>query len=378
MTTNARKTALDWLLNRPILTNLLILGMAFIVLGLYARYEATADPAISFVGLTITGPFLHATAILCREVGFALLVAVTLNFSIEAFNRRRHAREKELLLTTLDEAHGAQQQRLIDSLDSRHKTHLENVNSKIFQVLYQRNVPEVIFREVENQLLRCQFVREKSQYSYLIERIDPAYVSMNVSHRYTVENISSGTAEYELQIGFDVIKVLASKYTIKRIRAGGKEIHDIKPEVSSKSETHEWWQVRLNVPIKSGELVHCEIEYARVSPANGKEVICTLMPSKELILEVTDPKHEFSFRAMALYPRPEIDHAPGNNPFLHRWSIDGSLFPGQGFLFDWMPKQSMNESSDADVVVKKLLTTAENSPTLEATGEEPMRDIVKN
>lgn len=354
----------DGLLQRPLRVNFFILIAGAVLLVIYCLIHA-ASPSyvINIFGLSVGGYFLHAFAILAKELGFAALVAVTLNLSIEAFNRRRHDTEKQELLSSFHAAQDEQRDKLISDTADQHREHIKDLNERIFQVVYERNIPEVIFREVESQLLKCKFIRCESSYCFSIEKINDQFVKMHVRHVYSVQNISPTSEIYDLTIGFDVIKSMADSFKIIKIKNGQNVALMVNPTIKEKNSIHEWWSASLSQEAEPNALVQCEIEFERVSPIKGKEVICTMLPSKHLKLEVIDRLKAFSVRAMALHPRSELDFSSSSDKVRYQWQIDGALFPGQGMLFDWAPNADPAEEGDEQVVAA-ILTTAELTGTL--------------
>lgn len=357
-------TSWRWLRNQlahPVRTNIWILIIGVFLLSFYALVSHLGPTwTFEFKGLSLGGSALHVLAILSKELGLAAVVAVTLNFSIEAFNRKRHKDEQRSLLSSIKESHETHKSVLIDEIRAQHTSHIEQVNSKLFEVLYKRSIPEAIFREVEHQLLKCSFVRCESDYYYTLRWIDAEFASLHVRHVYTVQNISPVPEIYRLSIGFDVIRSMADKYSLTRLKNGQNQLlgNDIPIIVKQKSDHHEWWEASLESDVAAGATVSCEFEYVRVSNAKGKEAICTLLPAKRLSIHVMDPGERFALRAMGLHPRGEIDLSPVADKVSYHWVIDGALLPGQGMLFDWAPLDDCLASS-AKVAVDDLLTSVE-------------------
>jgi len=354
-------------LGSPIRVNFAILLIGLILLIFYcAVHSFPPSYVINFHGLSLGGQFLHAMSILAKELGFAALVAVTLNFSIEGFNRGRHNKEKVELLDAFHEAQDRQRRLLIEESDARHLVHIKGLNEKIFQVVYERNIPEEIFREVESQLLRGKFIRCESSYQYTIEKLNDSFVKLHVRHVYSIKNISPNRELHELVVGFDVIKDMASFYKVIKLKVAAAETSCPVPVISDKNEDHEWWQVSLTADVDPESTIQCEFEYERVSTLKGKEVICTLLPSKQLKLQVIDPQGAFSMRAMALHPRAELNQCSSTGSVCYQWQIDGALFPGQGILFDWVPSERAGKR-EPERAVAALLTSAGDAAKLAST-----------
>ncbi|MCD9098191.1 hypothetical protein LU699_11155 [Luteimonas fraxinea] len=103
---------------------------------------------------------IKVLAVFFKEVGLAAVVAVLINFSIEAFNRKRHDKEKHELIETINQTHQ-------DQRDAQIKA----VNGRIFQTVYERNIPHEFFKAIEEQMLRSRFIRLSSDFDLEITEI---------------------------------------------------------------------------------------------------------------------------------------------------------------------------------------------------------------
>lgn len=329
MEESSKKSILDKALENPRTTNGIIATVGAGMLVAYALLT-TVEGSLNVAGfLILSDPLVKAVAVFFKELGLAAMVAVMINFSIEAFNRKRHDREKRDLIETINSAHTSQREEQIKA-----------INEKIFQTVYERNIPSGLFKVIEEQVLRSNFIRPESAYLLRIEPCDEEHAKIIFRHTYKIKNVNSTQAAYSMAAGFDVIKSLSDKYEIRTFQAGKAKLEGEKliAEKIDKTEVHEWWSLKLEQLVDPEETIECIVEFVRISPKVGKEAICSMLPTERMSIQVIDRECMLSVRAMTLHPRMEvvkqIDEAGG---FYH-WELDGALFPGQGFLVDWRPR----------------------------------------
>ncbi|TFZ44639.1 hypothetical protein E5C33_13380 [Stenotrophomonas maltophilia] len=355
-----KQSLLDLAIKNPKVTNAIIAVLGAVFLGFYAVLSSISSPLSIGSFLSVSPGLLKIVGVFFKEVGLAAMVAVIINFSIEAFNRKRHQQEKDELIHAIDLAHSSQREAQIKA-----------INQQIFQTVYERNIPNKLFKEIEEQLLRSNFLRVDSEYLLIIEPFDKMYAKIRLRHRYKVVNIGAATSNYALRVGFDVIKAMSGHYKVLSLSIGTESLsaQALVPIPLAKTEMHDWWEVKMDRPIPPELPVECMLEYVRLSPMVGKEAICTLMPTERMSVQVIDKTGHFSIRAMSLHPRPEIDRMPDKSSGVHLWELDGALFPGQGFLIDWMPKvmvprlstEAAVEASQADLTSGNEALSGEDS-----------------
>ena len=344
----SRSEAVEKFMSNPMKVNTLIgvIGLSFIIL--YSILTNFSEKPIEFLSISIGPAPIHAASVALKEMGLALLIAVILNFSIEGFNRHRHQKEKNELISAIKNSYEENKNALISELESQHKKQMEAVNKKIFQVVYQRKVPKSIFSEVEDLLLESRFIRKNSIFVYTIKNLDEDHVILDVRHRFVVVNVSNLAHEYVNKVGFDVLKSKSDKYAIRSISAGSKSITPSESDVTKedRSPRHEWWVAQIGEVIQPSKSIECEVCYSRVSQKRGTEVITTRLPTERLEVRVIDPAQDFSFRVSSLHPKAEKNLSESGSPdkIHYHWEIDGTLLPGQGLLFDWVPNIDLDKA----------------------------------
>ncbi|WP_369975511.1 hypothetical protein [Xanthomonas bundabergensis] len=329
MTKQADDTLLSKALQNPKATNSVIAASGAIFLLCYALLAATNKPLSIFNIFSISETGIKVVAIFMKEVGLAAMVAVIINFSIEAFNRKRHEKEKRDLIETINSAHSDQREAQIKA-----------INEKIFQTVYERNIPSNFFKAIEEQMLRSNFLRMDSIYVLRLEPYDANNAKIVFRHSYKIKNMNSTAITYPMAVGFDVMKSLGDEHKVTKFKAGtteliGDELNAIKQD---KTEMHQWWSIKLDHLVEPEDIIDCVVEFIRISPRTGKEAICSMLPTDKMSVQVYDRDRSFSVRAMTLHPRPEIVKQIDEEGGIYHWELDGALFPGQGFLIDWVPR----------------------------------------
>jgi len=328
MTDNKKGGVLKLAIANPKATNSAIAILGLLSLFIYAGLKKF-DAPLNFLNiLSISRDATLVVAIVFKELGLAAMVAVTINFSIEAFNRKRHEEEKKDLIETINETHKNQREAQIKA-----------INERIFQTVYERNIPGGFFKAIEEHMLKSNFLRINSEYELEINNHGEDHVEITSRHTFFIQNISSGAAVYVMKLGFDVIKSLKENYNIKTLSIGASTSPlPITPVVKDKTGMHEWWEVQFDRKLEKDETARCVVEYVRISTKTGKEAICAMLPTQKMSIRLIDMTRSLSIRAMTLHPRPEIERRVDEKGGRYHWEIDGALFPGHGFLIDWAPR----------------------------------------
>ncbi|TXI50644.1 MAG: hypothetical protein E6Q50_04955 [Lysobacter sp.] len=317
----------------PFLINAAVFAVGFVLILLYATLIGVVEIDLYFLNISASGVKVISTAL--KEIGLAFLVASIINISIERFNRIRHEVEKSELIAQINAAHTSQKDALIG-----------RINKHMFESVFERDIPSPFFQEIKEQLLETFFLRTTSEYNYCLTQKDRDYAKLIVRHRYSVKNLTTKDQTYNLRISIDVLKKFENDYCFVRIGIGDTfhENEDIKIAKTKKGNTYEIWEACVPQVIKSQEEIKCEIEYERLSQIHGKEVACSLLPTARMAVRVNDPNKLFHVRCMSLHPRSERDNTSSYDDGTYEWEIDGALFPGQGFLIDWVLREPLNNS----------------------------------
>jgi hypothetical protein len=90
-------------------------------------------------------------------------------------------------------------------------------------------------------------------------------------------------------------------------------------------------RVREDIELKPGNDVKVQSVQLGAGPPEFHEVICSLLPVEELIVNVLHPE-EMKVSAMSLHP--EAEQLEVDEPGRKRWRMRG-VFPGQGLDIIW-------------------------------------------
>jgi hypothetical protein len=316
----------DIAIQNPKATNAIVAILGTSLLFIYGYMKQIETPiSIFFLEISSSGVSAIATGI--KEIGLAALVAVIINFSIEGFNRKRHEKEKSELISEINLAHNSQREDQIIKL-----------NTQMFETIYKRNIPDNFFREIEELLLKGNFMRSNSEWVFQIKKHDENFAKLNIKHRYTIKNISNTRQTYKTSLGFDVDLERRNEFSVESMKAGNQ--YEIKVQPASTkivSPTHEWWTYEMDTQIEAGGEIQCDVEYTRLSRLTGKEVICSITPTNDMKVSVITPNIDFNVRGMSIHPRGAIEESSSQIFTMKSWKVDGPLLPGQGFLLDWSP-----------------------------------------
>lgn len=308
---------------------------------------------------------------LARDLGIAGFIAFVLNISIETFTRRRHRVQEQNLISQMDnqrtsllaELEGKRQE-MIETINAQHKTSgrelLEAVNKELFAAVYKRNIPHVVFTQVERSLLKCDFYRPVYKARYSIKRLsditgldgDSDFVMLNAIHHYEVQNISDTDAQYKIDAVIDISPHAdAKRYKISSVMIDKKPINS---EVLEKDHIRIDEKRRLlifecGVQIKKGDSLEVDVEYQQIHRIDASEVICSVLPMASLHLEILIPNEDFEVKATSLHPEPEELVSSPHETNFKAWAIPHGIFPGQGIYISWYPKVAATEGAGGAV-----------------------------
>jgi len=89
---------------------------------------------------------LGLLSVMLKELGFALIIAIILIFTVERVSRKNHEEAADRLV--------------------------EKINKNLFNAIYKRYIPNEVFAEVEAALLKSDVLRDKYEVNYALAEID--------------------------------------------------------------------------------------------------------------------------------------------------------------------------------------------------------------
>ena len=162
---------------------LIIALLAFGLIGLSAILEVSLTiPPSDFV-------FHHATTLIqfVNELGFAFLISLIIIMGLE--------------------------QRSRDEFNITVNERITNIQDNVFKSTFSRNIPKSVIDEVDNLVLRADFIRESHTSSYRFRRTNAKIINIdapdvdvlvvNVSVAYRIRNVSGVRKSYNIRPGIE-------------------------------------------------------------------------------------------------------------------------------------------------------------------------------
>lgn len=278
---------------------------------------------------------------LLKEAGMAGLIALFLNLSIEWINRKRHASHQEALLSKLDSKHEETSKKL-----------LLDVNKQLFKTVYERNIDEHVFDQVEEHLLRAKTMRKGFATLFKLTRfVDPAtnnsteFVQLECCNDYQLSNLTDKPIKvFVVKALVDVTPKYRQHCKFHRVSIGDDVIEGA--ELDKMVETvdgRNFILLKIEREVPPNDSVPVRVEYKKLAPIDYAEIVVTTIPMDGLILEVIDPLECFTVEAVSLHPEDETLRTPSDQKYLRRWHIEHAILPGQGIVMLWHPNGAKTE-----------------------------------
>lgn len=321
-----------WLINFLIGVVAAIFLYAYAVIHLHCEVDANYQ-FNPFFDFRIGCGTLNWLALFFKEIGFAGLVAVILNISIEAFNRRRHQKEKIDLISELNDHH----KKLKNDLS-------HSIANDVFSTVYKRNIPEKMFHEVEYLLLKQNLHRSSFRVKFSVTRqgVRAGKVLLKRSQAYTFTNISG--ADCEIPIAFvsdappDTKCYFSYDLTIKN--DGKTETYALNDMLKNGLAKYEkgFYYVSIPLKIRKGAAANIEETSVALRELIGSEAVVSYYPSDDMELTVSTPQCDFDISTESLHLRDvEQDEFDGDEQ-RRKWVLRYPILPGQGLMIMWQPK----------------------------------------
>lgn len=322
---------------------------------------------------------LHFIAEICKEAGFAGLVAVFLNLSIEGVNRRRHHdlesslaksiddMHKQRIATVLEQLRGEHDvllKELSDELDSKHAAHRTSLlsgldekyseNSKkllkdVFRTVYERYIEEGVFKVIDTHVLKKEVMRKAFRAELSIRRLEgdnpDNLVKLGYSQSYILVNITDRKVSTAL-IGatIDVTPAYESECRFLSAKIGDRLFEaDELAKLIVKDNENDLWSIAISGELKPRESVEVSLRYDKVAPKTYSEVILTTVQMDSIELEAICFMDELCVSAVSLHPDDAEKLPPSILPESTSWKINHAILPGQGIVVFWHKKRQLRE-----------------------------------
>lgn len=283
--------------------NVILSLVAVLILVLYHNHVLTAwlmDPYPIFL----------------KELAFAVLIAITLIYTIEKANRASHERAADALI--------------------------EKINIDLFHAIYKRAIPSAVFAEVEKCLLRSCVYRENYSLIYTLNKLDSVegYLSCTAESNYTIKNITDASVEHwvKLIVEMPIEKAMTKYCSIESIEIGGRRLSQDEIQRHLESNTELQMNFSQKIEMVAGETVVVKTKALLVKRIVDEEVWRCVLPSSGIKLQVVTPASDLRVSAVAFHSE-KLQPTYGTDAVgpVHMWELNYGIFPHQALAFFWRP-----------------------------------------
>lgn len=264
-----------------------------------------------------------------REIGFALLVAVTIWGTYEFFAQAENE----------------------DHWNHR----IETITRNVFFGVFKRNFPEQFIKEANILVLDHTFMRFDLHVSYTMadgfytdrQGVTQQFVKLNAVARFKIKNVGNKPEDYPISIGLPnpLINEMkaACKVNAVTIKRGGSEK---KPDLAEAEvvfreamKDDNKYQVPFKLepiqlsPDEEAELI---FDYAMAKEDEDTEIFQTAYPTNSAIITIMDrgptPR---AVRARSIHMAPLENDTSADTTGTYNFKLDRYLLPHQGFAIWW-------------------------------------------
>jgi hypothetical protein len=290
--------------------------------------------AVSYWGVD-KGSFLRD---LCHEIGFALVVAVTIWVTFEFFARA--------------------------DTEDHWNERIEKITKNVFLGVFKRNFPDEFIREAHSLVLDHTFIRYGLNVTYTISDGSYAnrdgqtqkFVKLNAVARYRIKNVGNSAARLPLGIELPNPMIEEMKPTCKvsriSVKRGGTET---KIDLSAAEEAFREAikndnnsQVKFEVPnisVGQNEEIEVVFDYVMAKEEEDTEIFQTRYPTDSVGITIMDrgPTAR-AVRARSIHGSNLEDDTSAERTGTYNFKLSKYLLPYQGFVIWW--KKVPNEPQE--------------------------------
>jgi hypothetical protein len=263
-----------------------------------------------------------------HEVGMAFFVAMVLNLTIEHLNRKRH-----------DET-------------------LHEIQTSVLTATLKRRLPDAIFRELDETVLRADGYREKNMTWYTLTDFSKdcgsaePIVRLEARARHNVVNATDHEVIFPVGIEISLHPEHPSECGIDEIIIDGTPT-PLEGKIV-RGDVHLSFMHSHRLP--PGKSCTVEIAYRQVQHVHSFEAMCNVMATTDLGVEVLVPNRDFKIHCIALHPKDPVRSDQHDEDRRFAWHLPGAALPGQGMLLIWAKKSSEDASSTEAAITEPALT----------------------
>ena len=272
---------------------------------------------------------------LCKEVGFALIVAIFLVFTIEKFTREHHQAAADELMQ---------------------KTH-----KNLFHAIYKRYIPEKIFEEIEKSVMESDVMRSRYELDYTIEQHHSRgdLVTCTAQSSYILESVVDAPVEYRIviQLELPIEKEFHQECSIDELMIDGKPIspQELKLGIDRDSD---YCTLIHTLKMNARGKYKIASKSRLIKKTTDMEVWASRIPSDGLQLTVSTPNKFLDVSATAKHSQKLEVRL--NNDVTKKWDLPYGIFPYQSIIFWWKPKTN-GAAEKGNVNVVEAATAASAS-----------------
>lgn len=265
--------------------------------------------------------------IMLKELGFALIIAIILIFTVERVSRKNHEEAADRLV--------------------------EKINKNLFNAIYKRYIPNEVFAEVEAALLKSDVLRDKYEVNYALSEIDhrqfpdlersdiETHLHCTLLSSFNIQNITSKAIDYTVALHLEVPieKRLRKHVEICEMEIDGASLKPYeleKDEYFKITDTHLIFEKVISIgPSQTKEI---SMKAKTLKRATDMEIWASRVPSTGVRVQVSVPEN-YQVEATANHTQAlrKKNMADANSTI---WYLDHGIFPFQSVVFWWQPKKS--------------------------------------
>lgn len=289
-----------------------------------------------YIAIFVTGVLLIVVSkviepglltIMLKELGFALIIAIILIFTVERVSRQKHEEAADRLV--------------------------EKINKNLFNAIYKRYIPNEVFAEVEAALLKSDVLRDKYEINYALAEIDHKnfpnlreddlknHLQCTLLSSFNIQNITSKTIDYTVALHLEVpIEERLREYVkISEMEIDGVALKPYeleKDEYFKITDTHLIFEKVIS--IGPSEIKEISMKAKTLKRSTDMEIWASRVPSTGMRVQVSVPE-TFRVEATANHTQAlrKKKMADANSTI---WYLDHGIFPFQSVVFWWQPEKS--------------------------------------
>jgi hypothetical protein len=261
---------------------------------------------------------------LLNELGFAFVISLIIIFGIEQGSR--------------------------DEFNSTINARMDDIQNSVFQSTFKRNIPKELIDEVENLVLRADFIRSNHRSTYRMRRLTPEEVNNNdgvprvliadITTVYNVRNVSGIRKDFTVRLELEKSPVLEYENFVKieDVSVNGVSLTDVERNTGDDIAPDTTYFKNFEHVIKNldaGSEASVFLRYTSVKNLNDMEMWRSLLPSDGMTMSVQLPQGTGAFGIHAWHRADLIRNIHDDHNAYYEYTLDQAVLPHQGIVFWW-------------------------------------------